>query len=501
MKGPRWRLRCAAVAVAGCTVAATAPLGAAAAQSAAPPSATPPGPTVKLITAQNDITVQRYGPRVYLDPGVYVVSLGSALQFDVRRASYTKPLTITQVIHLPNGGTATRPLPARILHGFSGLRNFLHISVADSTGTVVASQRDMFCPNVFDPQRATPNSPATSPYPFGCVSDPFQLGMVWGIQKGWGADPVEFSGSSYRLKLGTYQVTAQITNKYRKLLNISAANATAHVTVTVVKGTQCCSARQSRHHRQGSPLPRLPHVATLNNPPSAALPDLVPLPSWGIQTFHLRATKTQRATDELTFGATVWIGGTSQLDVQGFRSNGSPIMKAYQYFWRNGHVIGRARAGTMGFEAGGGHNHWHFKQFAMYQLLNSAKTVAVKSHKQGFCIAPSDAVNLLLPGAVWQPPFTGFFGGACGSSTALSVREDLPVGWGDTYFQFLAGQAFSINNVPNGTYYIEVIANPEKVLHESNYGNDISLRKVILGGTKGHRTVRVPAFHGIDPEH
>jgi hypothetical protein len=23
---------------------------------------------------------------------------------------------------------------------------------------------------------------------------------------------------------------------------------------------------------------------------------------------------------------------------------------------------------------------------------------------------------------------------------------------------------------------------------------------VILGGTKGHRTVRVPAWHGIDPE-
>ena len=26
------------------------------------------------------------------------------------------------------------------------------------------------------------------------------------------------------------------------------------------------------------------------------------------------------------------------------------------------------------------------------------------------------------------------------------------------------------------------------------------LRKVILGGTPGHRTVKVPAWHGIDPE-
>jgi len=66
---------------------------------------------------------------------------------------------------------------------------------------------------------------------------------------------------------------------------------------------------------------------------------------------------------------------------------------------------------------------------------------------------------------------------------------------------FLPGQAFKINNVPNGTYYIEIIANPNHVLDESNYRNNVSLRKVILGGTPGHRTVRVPAVHGIDPEH
>ena len=29
----------------------------------------------------------------------------------------------------------------------------------------------------------------------------------------------------------------------------------------------------------------------------------------------------------------------------------------------------------------------------------------------------------------------------------------MPVGWGDTYLQSIAGQAFSITRVPNGTYY------------------------------------------------
>jgi hypothetical protein len=194
----------------------------------------------------------------------------------------------------------------------------------------------------------------------------------------------------------------------------------------------------------------------------------------------------------------VWIGGNSQLDVQGFRSNGSPVMKAYQYFWQDGQIIGRARAGTMGFDSKPGHNHWHFKQFAQYRLLNADKSLAVRSHKVGFCIAPTDAINLVLPNAVWQPPFIGF--GGCGQQSALWVQEALPLGWGDTYFQSSAGQSFPITNLPNGTYYIEVIANPEHVLFETTTSNDVSLRKVILGGTRGHRTVRVPAFHGIDPE-
>lgn len=61
----------------------------------------------------------------------------------------------------------------------------------------------------------------------------------------------------------------------------------------------------------------------------------------------------------------------------------------------------------------------------------------------------------------------------------------MPVGWGNTYLQSVAGQAFDITGVPNGTYYIEITANPQHVLYESNTRNDLSLRKVILGGTPG----------------
>jgi hypothetical protein len=484
----RGRLRGAAAVLAGLALAA--PIMTVPAQATVQPAVQ--GPAVKLIVAQKTISLPRFGNMVFLDPGVWVASLGSALQFDVQRVTYSRPVTITQVIRLPGGGTTTVALPRSVLDGFNGLRYFLGLTVQNSHGKVVARGRVGFCPDTFDPERATPDSPASSPYPQQCAAgDPFQKATVWGIAKGWAVDPFEEVGRAYRLALGTYHVTVVINHPYLRLLHISPRNAKASVTVKVVPATDLFGRASHPRRAPAAPLPSLPrNVPVLASAPRNALPDLVPLPSWGISTSH-----TGRL-DLLNFGATVWIGGTSPLDVEGFRSNGSPVMKAYQYFWRNGHIIGRMAAGTMGFS---GYNHWHFQQFARYQLLNASRAVAVRSHKEGFCIAPTDGVDLLLPHAVWQPNSIGLLG-QCGSPTALWVQEYLPTGWGDTYFQTVPGQSFNITKVPNGTYYIEVIANPLRVLHESNVNNDVSLRKVILGGTPGHRTVRVPAWHGIDAE-
>jgi hypothetical protein len=494
-------LRLSILAVAGLTLVAIAVPG-----LPASGAARVPGPVIRLDATQPSITVGSFRGTVHMDPGIWVASLGSALQLNVRRASYTKPVTITQIIHMPGGPVKARPLPAGVLDGWNGLRDFIRMTVRDREGKVVASPMLTFCPNTFDPERASPQSPATTPYPQQCGADPFPRSMVWGIAKGWATDPAEdypFSplgpGPFLRLSPGKYRVTETITATYAGLFHVSAHDTTRTVEVTVVKGHGCCATAAGRSGRPGDhpgtrALPSLPRVPQLVNAPKAAEPDLVALPSWGIST-----SRTSAGRDLLNFGATVWTGGGSPLDVEGFRSPGSPVMKAYQYFRLGGHIIGRTRAGTMRFDSRHGHNHWHFEQFARYQLLTATKKLAVRSHKQGFCIGPSDPVDLLAPHAVWQPPLIGLIG-QCGSPTALWVREMLPAGWGDTYFQSVVGQSFDITSVPNGTYYIEVIANPLRVLHETSTSNDVSLRKVILGGTPGHRTVKVPAWHGIDPE-
>ena len=153
----------------------------------------------------------------------------------------------------------------------------------------------------------------------------------------------------------------------------------------------------------------------------------------------------------------------------------------------------------MGFDSLPGHNHWHFEQFAAYKLLAPGGKLVLRSQKTGFCIAPTDPVDLLLPNAVWQPSFVGF-AGQCGSTTALWVRETMPVGWGDTYIQSIAGQAFDITKLPNGTYYVQVRPTPGTTCTNDH-------RERHHGAEGNHqRNPRPPARqgaslgNGIDPE-
>lgn len=457
-----------------------------------------PGPILRMIDAQNSVTISEYKNHpVSVDPGIWLASIGSDFRLDVRRAGLTGQMRITQIIKAGDDHIERRQIPSALLDGWAGLKNFLRFTIRNLKGKLITSVDITFCPDSFNPQRVTTSSAPSSPYPQQCGTlDPFQLAGVWGIENGWAVDPVQTSSlPDFTLSPSTYHVTETLTGRYARLFHVPSASASATVTVRVIKTKICCgvinSDSSSSLPREPAQLGWLPSIRTVTRPSRSALPDLVAQPSWDISISH-----THSGRDLLNFGATVWVRGNSPLDVEGFRVPGSPVMKAYQYFWLNGRVVGHVRVGTMGFA---GYNHWHFRQLAAYRLLNAGKKLAVRSHKEGFCIAPTDIVEPLLPQAVWQPSAIGL-GGQCGVSTALWVQEYMPIGWGDTYEQYVPGQAFDITDLPNGTYYIEVIANPFHELRELTVANDISFRKVILGGRLGKRTVCVPAWHGIDPE-
>ncbi|MFI6416812.1 lysyl oxidase family protein [Streptomyces sp. NPDC050842] len=225
--------------------------------------------------------------------------------------------------------------------------------------------------------------------------------------------------------------------------------------------------------------------------PNVPKPDLRSLPAYGITISD--GGQNVPGKDYLAFSANVWNAGPAQLVVDGFRSPGKAKMDAYQYFYdAAGKQVGYTPTGTMEWDPRPGHVHWHFTDFASYRLLKADKKEAVRSGKEAFCLANTDAVDYTVKNANWHP-FNTDLATACGQENSISVREVLDVGSGDTYTQDLPGQSFDITDVPNGTYYIQVLANPAKRLKETNLDNNSALRKVILGGAPGRRTVTVPA--------
>ncbi|MFD5752786.1 lysyl oxidase family protein [Streptomyces sp. NPDC127033] len=230
--------------------------------------------------------------------------------------------------------------------------------------------------------------------------------------------------------------------------------------------------------------------------PDVPKPDLRALPAWDIAITDGEDGDIA-GKDYLAFSANVWNAGPAPLVVDGFRTPGKDLMDAYQYYYdASGKQVGYSPSGTMEWDARVGHEHWHFTDFASYRLLSADQSEIVRSGKEAFCLANTDAIDYTVENANWAPYNTDL-STACGVENSISVREVLDVGSGDTYTQYRPGQSFDVTDLPNGTYYIQVIANPEHRLHETDLSNNVALRKVILTGKPGARTVTVPPHHLI----
>lgn len=462
-------------------------------------------PSVRLVSGTDKVTLKRSeGRRAYLDLSTYVAAVGGAFEIWAARPDYDHPVQVWQLVR-QNGVTTKYPLPPGVVQDWLGLERFLHVTVTDDAGTVVADRYWAFCPGTGDLARLNPDGPAIPTYPLFCGGNPFTLGAVWGINEGWASSAFGYYGAgAFNGPDGHYTATVSITPEYQNLFHVAAFDASVSISIRLktVKHDFClpfCPGEgDGGNHGHGSAAgirAGMASVPIMTDPDPSVLPDLVALPAWGISIEHQR----QPHRDYLDFGASVWDKGPSPLVVEGFRRQGEPIMDAWEFFYSDGVAVGRVQAGDLMYDPRPGHQHWHFEQFARYSLLAEDQTQIVRSEKVAFCLAPTDAIDLTVPGSEWNP-FSIGFGTACGVRASLWTREVLPAGWGDTYFQGLPGQSFDITDLPNGTYYIAVQANPDGLLTEVTGANNLELRQVILGGTRGHRTVEVPPWHGIDTE-
>jgi hypothetical protein len=459
--------------------------------------AAPGDPQLKLIRAKSEVTLGAYGRRVQLDLGVFVAAIGAPFELQVTRPVYSEPLVLKQILRGPGDGTTIRPLDSSLVDGWGGLSKFLEIEIKNKAGEVIRRRKQTFCPNAYQRERLNDDGPRTSGYPEGCGYNPFTRGMIWGIDEGWAATPFGWDSPGVRLDPGRYSATVTIAEAYREVFGIAPQDATTQVAMKVEKREydhcrRCqVAGRSGTMEEEALASQGVPDMA---DPDPSLLPDLMSLPAWGMSVNNRRNGKSF-----LAFGATVWTGGASPLVVEGFRQENTDIMDAYQYFYKDGEPQGRTSVGALEYDSKRGHEHWHFLQFAKYSLTTAEQTEIVKSKKEAFCLAPTDAIDLTLPGAEIRPGSIGF-GTACGSPTSLWVREILPLGWGDTYHQGIPGQSFNITNLPNGRYHIAVEANPGGLLHEQDKTNNVEYREIFLRGRPGSRRVEVPAWNGIDSE-
>jgi hypothetical protein len=111
------------------------------------------------------------------------------------------------------------------------------------------------------------------------------------------------------------------------------------------------------------------------------------------------------------------------------------------------------------FEFATCHQHYHFKHYATYRLIDANTGKEWRSAKRGFCMLDTDPYLPALrdaPRNYWN----------CGN-TSIDGFQGISKGWNDTYVWKLAGQYFVLDSgdgqdpVPAGQYYIEVEVNPD----------------------------------------
>jgi len=470
----RWRTLVAASVVAAPAILATV---------SAPATAADGDPRVEL-SAPDRLVVESYRGHVWSDLGLRLDVHDAPLEIWMTRPDYESPVEVT--VKKPSGDVT---LPADAATRLGYLDGLLTMTLTPKGGGTSVTNAPPVCLGLVS-ERMDPAGPATSPYPRSCYFNPFAIGSVQGIPEGWSGSLVSEEGGSVRLKPGKYDVEYAVGDTYADAIGISAEDRVVTQRLVVERYRECRRCRPdavpaATPRRPAAEEPRGPGVTALADlPEGTPTPDLRSLPAFDIGL--------NRKGTQLRFGANVWNGGNSPLVVDGFRRSGEDVMDAYQYFFdTDGEQVHYAEVGEMEWDADPTHQHWHFTDFARYELVSSATGEVVHSGKEAFCLANTDAVDLTGEGAQWQIREDDL-GTSCGSYTSRSIREVLAAGWGDTYHQFRAGQAFPLKGVPDGTYEIRVIANPEGNLIESSTENNVSTRTIELRTTpKGERRVSV----------
>ena len=160
------------------------------------------------------------------------------------------------------------------------------------------------------------------------------------------------------------------------------------------------------------------------------------------------------------------------------------------------------------FEFASCHNHFHFRHYALYELVDPRTGQVWRAAKRGFCMLDTDP-NPVPVGGV--PPRAGKYRN-CGA-IGIPGNQGITAGWADTYRFTLAGQYFVLDGgdgqapVPPGDYIIRITVNPPFVaeknepcpnvdsagfchqLPETNYNDNVGVTAISIPAHPGRKGV------------
>jgi hypothetical protein len=164
--------------------------------------------------------------------------------------------------------------------------------------------------------------------------------------------------------------------------------------------------------------------------------------------------------------------GAGPMEIYGATTNADGTQDVYQRIYLEGGGFTDRFAGKFEFHAS--HNHIHFDGFAQFHLRaitpgNGVGALVAVGDKISFCLLDVTAYDLGLPGAPSSREYT-----TCAGFQGISV------GWADVYQYNLPDQWIDITDVPNGSYWLEVVVDPDDQLLEANETNNTQRIQITL---------------------
>ncbi|HET9455806.1 MAG TPA: lysyl oxidase family protein [Candidatus Limnocylindrales bacterium] len=191
----------------------------------------------------------------------------------------------------------------------------------------------------------------------------------------------------------------------------------------------------------------------------------------------VRIETTASGARRLRFTSTIVNVGDGPFETRGSRSSTSSAMTISQRVYNTSGGYRTIPTGAVARYAGDGHNHWHVQDVARYDVypLTPGSASLGRDAKVGFCFFDTNTYDLGLPGA---PSSRQYFESGCGTSSTLSTRNGISVGWLDRYPWNFAFQWITITGLPAGDYFLKYTVDPNHVFLEKVEGNNCTWARI-----------------------